>query len=69
MLRHLRGIFTEIKTEKEYDEYYYKISDVIIAEDWCRAEDKNIQKNLNIFKKCAINLIKLYKSESKKANI
>jgi len=38
--------------------------DVHFEEDWCRAEDKNIQKNLNIFRKCAINLIKLYKSES-----
>ena len=39
--------------------------DVHFEEDWCRAEDKNIQKNLNVFRKCAINLIKLYKSESK----
>ena len=39
--------------------------DVHFEEDWCRVEDKNIQKNLNIFRKCAINLIKLYKSESK----
>ena len=38
--------------------------DVHFEEDWCRVEDKNIQKNLNIFRKCAINLIKLYKSES-----
>lgn len=38
--------------------------DVHFEEDWCRAEDKNIQQNLNIFRKCAINLIKLYKSEN-----
>lgn len=38
--------------------------DVHFEEDWCRAEDKNIQQNLNVFRKCAINLIKLYKSES-----
>ena len=40
--------------------------DVHFEEDWCRVEDKIIQKNLNIFRKCTINLIKLYKSESKK---
>lgn len=38
--------------------------DVHFEEDWCRAEDKNIQQNLNIFRKCAINLIKLFKSET-----
>ena len=38
-------------------------------EDWCRVEDKNIQQNLNILRKAAINLIKLFKSDtqSKKA--
>lgn len=36
--------------------------DVHFEEDWCRAEDKNIQQNLNIFRKCAINLIKLFKA-------
>lgn len=38
--------------------------DVHFEEDWCRAEDKNIQQNLNIFRKCAINLIKLFKAET-----
>lgn len=38
--------------------------DVHFEEDWCRVEDKNIQQNLNIFRKCAINLIKLFKSET-----
>lgn len=43
--------------------------DVHFEEDWCRVEDKNIQQNLNILRKAAINLIKLFKSDtqSKKA--
>lgn len=43
--------------------------DVHFEEDWCRVEDKNVQSNLNIFRKAAINLIKLFKSktDSKKA--
>jgi len=45
------------------------LMDVHFEEDWCRVEDKNIQKNLNILRKQAINLIKLFKSscDSKKA--
>lgn len=38
--------------------------DVHFDEDWCRVEDKNVQQNLNIFRKSAINLIKLFKSET-----
>lgn len=43
--------------------------DVHFEEDWCRVEDKNIQQNLNILRKAAINFIKLFKSntQSKKA--
>ena len=43
--------------------------DVHFEEDWCRVEDKDIQQNLNMLRKIALNLIKLYKSEtgSKKA--
>ena len=56
LLRHVR---------KEWSvETMHWLLDVHFEEDWCRVEDKNIQKNLNIFRKCAINLIKLYKSES-----
>lgn len=38
--------------------------DVHFEEDWCRVEDKDVQQNLNIFRKSAINLIKLYKTET-----
>lgn len=38
--------------------------DVHFEEDWCRVEDINIQQNLNILRKAAINLIKLFKSRS-----
>jgi predicted transposase YbfD/YdcC len=43
--------------------------DVHFEEDWCRVEDKAVQQNLNMLRKAALNLIKLYKSEtcSKKA--
>lgn len=38
-------------------------------ENWCRVEDKNIQQNLNILRKAALNLIKQFKTrtQSKKA--
>ena len=43
--------------------------DVHFEEDWCRVEDRNVQQNLNILRKAAINLIKLFKTntQSKKA--
>lgn len=43
--------------------------DVHFEEDFCRAEDKNIQQNLNMIRKLALNIIKQYKSiaKSKKA--
>ena len=43
--------------------------DVHFEEDWCLIEDKSLQQHLNMFRKSAINLIKLFKSRtaSKKA--
>lgn len=43
--------------------------DVHFGEDQCRVEDRNIQQNLNMLRKAAINLIKRYKerAESKRA--
>ncbi len=43
--------------------------DVHFEEDWCRVEDKNVQQNLNMFRKAAINLIRQFKlrTESRKA--
>lgn len=38
--------------------------DVDFEEDFCRIEDKNVQQNLNILRKLAINLIKRYKEKS-----
>lgn len=38
--------------------------DVHFNEDQCRTQDKNVQLNLNIARKCAINLIKLFKSKT-----
>lgn len=45
------------------------ILDVNLKEDYCRVEDKNIQKNLNMLRKSALNIIKQYKerTSSKKA--
>lgn len=39
--------------------------DVHFEEDWCRVEDRNVQQNLNIARKAAINLIKLFKQHTK----
>lgn len=43
--------------------------DVHFCEDFCRVKDRNIQQNLNIFRKIALNSVKLFKafSKSKKA--
>lgn len=43
--------------------------DVHFEEDWCLIEDKVLQQHLNMFRKAAINLIRLFKSktESNKA--
>lgn len=38
--------------------------DVHFGEDGCRVEDKNIQQNLNMLRKLAINLIKKHKENS-----
>lgn len=38
--------------------------DIHFEEDWCRVEDKTIQNNLNIFRIAAINIIKLFKSNT-----
>lgn len=49
--------FEELETTKEYDGYF------------CSAEDRNIQQNLNMIRKLALNIIKQYKltAKSKKA--
>ncbi len=39
--------------------------DVHFEEDYCRVEDKNVQQNLNMLRKLAINIIKRYKERSK----
>lgn len=36
--------------------------DVHFGEDFCRVEDQNVQKNLNVLRKCALNLIKQFKA-------
>lgn len=38
--------------------------DVHFNEDFCRVEDKNVQQNLNIFRKAALNIINSFKSAS-----
>ena len=38
--------------------------DVHFGEDFCRIQNSNIQKNLNILRKCALNLVKLYKQNT-----
>lgn len=38
--------------------------DVHFREDYCRIEDRNVQQNLNMLRKLAINLIKIYKEKT-----
>jgi len=38
--------------------------DVHFGEDFCRVEDKNVQQNMNIVRKIALNCIKNYKDKS-----
>lgn len=38
--------------------------DVHFAEDWCRVEDRTVQQNLNIARKFALNIIKLFKERT-----
>ena len=38
--------------------------DVHFCEDFCRAEDENVQQNLNIIRKIAINSMKLFKEKN-----
>lgn len=38
--------------------------DVHFREDYCRVEDRNVQQNLNMLRKLAINLIKIHKENT-----
>ncbi len=39
--------------------------DVHFGEDFCRIEDRNVQQNLNMARKAALNLVKLYKERTR----
>jgi predicted transposase YbfD/YdcC len=39
--------------------------DVHFGEDFCRVEDENVQQNLNIVRKIALNTVKMYKEDKK----
>ncbi|MDR2597660.1 MAG: hypothetical protein LBC76_10130 [Treponema sp.] len=42
----------------------YWLLDVHFGEDFCRVEDRNVQKNLNIVRKIALSTIKDYKNKT-----
>lgn len=44
---------------------YTQINFHNLEEDWCLVEDKAVQQHLNMFRKAAINLIKLFKERTK----
>lgn len=44
-------------------EIMHWLLDVHFAEDYCRVEDENIQRNLNMARKVALNIIKLHKAK------
>ena len=43
----------------------HQLLDVHFREDMCRITDENTQRNLNIFRKVAINNVKVYKEKVK----
>ncbi|MCI9072201.1 MAG: ISAs1 family transposase [Lachnospiraceae bacterium] len=46
------------------EETMHWLLDVHFGEDYCRVEDRNIQQNLNMLRKAALNLIKQYKERA-----
>ena len=44
-------------------ETMHRLLDVHFSEDACRVIDKNLQRNLNLFRKVALNYVKLYKEK------
>ena len=68
--KHLTAEELLYHARKEWSvETMHWLLDVHFEEDFCRVEDKNIQQNLNMLRKLALNIIKQYKSsyKSKKA--
>ncbi|MDO5396388.1 MAG: hypothetical protein Q4G33_00500 [bacterium] len=61
----LHGFYTRMEWSVET---MHRLLDVHFDEDHCRTQDKNVQFNLNIARKYAINLIKLFKSETGSKN-
>jgi len=55
LLRHARAEWSV--------ETMHWLLDVHFREDFCRVESKNVQQNLNIFRKVCLNSIKIYKKE------
>ena len=68
--KHLTAEELLYHARKEWSvETMHWLLDVHFEEDFCRVGDKNIQQNLNMIRKLALNIIKQYKStvKSKKA--
>lgn len=64
--KHLTAEELLYHARKEWSvETMHWLLDVHFEEDFCRVEDKNIQQNLNMLRKLALNIIKQYKSTSK----
>ena len=45
-------------------ETMHRLFDVHFDEDHCHVQDKNVQLTLNMARKCAINIIKLFKAQT-----
>lgn len=64
--KHLTAEELLYHARKEWSvETMHWLLDVHFEEDFCRVEDKNIQQNLNMIRKLALNIIKQYKSTAK----
>jgi len=60
LLRHTRQEWTV--------ESMHWLLDVHFGEDFCRVEDQNVQENLNLVRKIALNSVKAYKENTKSKN-
>ena len=58
-----RKLLDDVRLEWSVETMHWLL-DVHFNEDFCRVEDKNVQQNLNIFRKAALNIINNFKSAS-----
>jgi len=58
-------LFDHAQLERSVESMHWLL-DVHFGEDFCRIEDRNVQQNLNMARKAALNMVKLYKERTRK---